>query len=120
MRRVNCIALNASDSMTVQGAQLDSNQWVSASFQASFGDATAAGGFYIQASNDIDNASYAGAADFTVSNWTMIPNASVTIAAGSSALILVPVCSFRWMRAVYGSNSGGSSAVLVNVEAISV
>lgn len=119
MRNVNCIALSGIDSTSENGSQLDSNQWVSASFHAHFGDATAAGTLLIQASNDINNDRYQ-ASDFVVSNWVAIPGATAAIAAGAPALILIPVCSFRWMRAVYTSSSGGSTTIVVNVNALGV
>lgn len=106
MRQVNLIALSAADSLTTNGSQIDSNQLVSASFHAFFGDANAAGTVKIQASNDIFQDRYQ-ASNFTVVNWVDVPNQSAAITAGASALLTIPQCSYRWLRAVYTSTGTG-------------
>ena|SRR5579859_5342950 len=119
MRKVNCAALAAVDTSSQNGAQLDTNQWVSASFHAVFGDSTAAGTVKLQASNDIFLDQYQPG-NFTVTNWVDLPNQSATITSGAPAILTVAQCAYRWMRVVYTSTSGGSSTVTVNVFALSV
>lgn len=118
MRNINCQVLSGVDTASQNGSQVDSNQLVSASFQAVFGDATAVGTFKIQGSNDISNDRYQPS-QFTVGNWTDIPSATTSITAGASAIILIPNMSFRWVRAVYVFTSGGSSTITVNMNALS-
>lgn len=119
MRNVNCNCLSAIDTSSQNGIQLDSNQWVSASFQSIFGDATATGTVKIQMSNDICNFGNL-ATDFTVTNWSDVPNATSAIASGVGPAILIANCSFRWMRAVFTRASGGSTTVNINVNALSI
>lgn len=121
MRNINCIALSADDSVSSNGSAIDSNQLVSSSFQAIFGDATAAGTFKIQASNDTYNARYNyPEGTFAPANWTDIPNATASIASGASAILLLGQMSYRWVRAVYTSSSGGSTTIIVNMNALSL
>lgn len=118
MRHVNCIALSGVDTGSVDGSQMDSIQIKNVSFQIVFGDATAAGTFKIQASNDICNDSYQ-AQNFTATNWSDVPNATASITSGASAIISLQNCAFRWLRAVYTRTSGGSTTVVVNMNALS-
>lgn len=119
MRNGNFNVLSAVDTSSQNGIQIDANQIIAASFQAVFGDSTADGVFKIQMSNDICNDRYQ-ANQFTVTNWTDIPNASASIVSGGSAVITIPQVSYRWLRAVYVSSSGGSSTVNVNIDSLSL
>lgn len=119
MRNVNCNILSAVDTATQTGGKVDSNQLVSASFAVYFGDATADGTVKIQASNDVNNDRYQAAA-FTPVNWVDIPNASASITSGSSAIITIANMSYRWIRAVYTRNSGGSTTINVLMNALGV
>lgn len=119
MKYVNCNVLSAVDTSTQTGIQIEASQLYAASFQAYFGDNTAAGTLTVQASND-EFGTFYQPGTFTATNWTLIPGATATITAGASALILVPVTSFRWMRVVYTSSSGGSSTINVNMMATAV
>jgi hypothetical protein len=119
MKYVNCNVLSASDASSQDGIVIESSQLFSASFQAYFGDDTAAGTVQIQASNDEFNAFYQPSV-FTPTNWTNIPNASATVTAGASVLITLQYLSYRWMRAIYTSNSGGSTTVNVTMMALSL
>lgn len=119
MRNVNCQVLFASSSASQNGIQIDSNQLVSASFQFVFGDTSSVGTCKIQASNDICNDRYQ-ANLFTVTNWTDIPNMSVSSVSGASQILTIPNCSYRWLRAVYTSTSGGSTTVTSNMDALSI
>jgi hypothetical protein len=114
MRQVNVNVLSAVDTASHNGAQIDSNQLYNISFQAVFGDTSAAGTFFIQGSNDVCPVGQ-GAQLFVVTNWTNIPNATSTITAGASALILIAPTCYRWLRAVYTRSSGGSSTINVNM-----
>lgn len=118
MRNETINVLSGPDTSTQTGPQIDTNQIIAASFQASFGDATAAGTLTIQASNDIYNSGYTPGS-FTVTNWTLIPSASATVSAGGSVLITIPNMCYRWIRAVYTYTSGGSTTVSVNMNALS-
>jgi hypothetical protein len=117
MRQVNQVVLSAVDTASQNGVQIDSNQLINASFQAVFGDSSAAGTFLIQASNDVAPLNYSGSssAQFVATNWTNIPNATATITAGGSAIISLSEMSYRWLRAVYTHSSGGSSTVKVSM-----
>lgn len=119
MRYVVATALNAVDTSSQQGAFIDSNQLISASFQSVFADVTAAGTVTIQASNDHATTA-SGAWTGTPSNWSDIPNATATVVAGVAPLILIPVMAFRWIRIVFTRSSGGSSTIVVNMMAMSI
>lgn len=119
MRNVNTTVLSAIDTASANGSQIDANQLINPSFQIVFGDATAAGTFKIQASNDICNDRYQPAT-FTVTNWTDVPSATATIASGASAIITIQNQQFRWLRAVFTRSGGGSTTVTVNMNAAGV
>lgn len=118
MRNLNFNCLSAVDTASQNGAQIDTNQWVSASFQAVFGDATATGTFKLQASNDVCPPQQSQ--NFTVVNWTDIPSATASIASGASAILSLANTNYRWIRAVYTRASGGSTTVNVTCNALSV
>jgi hypothetical protein len=118
MRYINKNILSAADTSSQNGSKVDANQLVSASFAFRFGDAGANGTCKIQASNDpcaFGNL----AADFTVTNWVDVPNASAAITSGASALITIANMSYRWIRAVYTRSSGGSTTVNCDMNALS-
>lgn len=118
MKNVNCNILSAPDSANATGSTVDSNQLISASFQAYFGDSTAAGTFVIQASNDEYGVGYLPA-NFTPTNWTNIPNATATIVAGASAIISIDTLHYRWVRAIF-TGSAGTTTINVNMFAVSM
>lgn len=120
MRNVNCVILSAVDTASQNGSLVDANQLVSASFQAVFGDASAVGVFKIQASNDVAPARNMATQDgFAPTNWTDIPNATVAISAGGTAIITIAQMTYRWVRAVYTRTSDGSTTVVVSMNALS-
>ena len=119
MRKVDVNVLSDVDTSTVTGGAIDSNQLISASFQAVFADTAAIGVVKIQASNDIYGDQYQPA-NFTPTNWSDIPNATSAITAGVGPIILIPVMSFRWVRVIYTRTSGGSTTVNVNMFAMGV
>lgn len=110
MRNANFNILSASDSVDGTGGKFDSNQLVSASFMAVFGDATVDGTFKIQASND-PCAFGNMAVDFTPTNWVDIPSATATITNGASALITIANMTYRWVRAVWAVTGAGVQTV---------
>jgi hypothetical protein len=117
MRNASWTILSAANTADATGAQQDSGQWVSASFQYIFGDATAVGSLIIQGSNDPDPKGTL--MPFVAQNWTAIPNGTAAITAGGSGYILVPNMAYRFIRAFWDYTSGGSSTVVVNVNALS-
>lgn len=110
MRNVNCNVLSASDNASTNGDKVDANQLVSASFHCFFGDSTAKGVFKLQASNDICNDRYQ-AANFTPSHWVDIPSQSANIVSGTSALLTIANCTYRWLRAVFTNNAAGVQTI---------
>lgn len=125
MRNVNCVVLSAPDNANANGNQVDSNQLVSASFHVVFGDSSAAGTVKLQVSNDICNDRYQ-ASNFTVTNWVDMPASlagavtTATIASGAQALLTVPQMTYRWIRAVFTHSGGGTTTIIVNMNALSV
>lgn len=120
MRNVCVNILSATDTASHNGSAVPSNQLVSASFQAYFGDDTAAGTFKIQASNDFSISGTQMPSAFTPTNWVDIPNASVSITSGGSALITIANMCYQYVRAIYTSDSGGSSTINVEMNALSI
>lgn len=110
MRNINSNILSAADNQTTNGNTVDSNQLVSASFQAYFGDTQAAGTFKLQASNDINNDRYQPA-NFTPTNWVDIPNQTASITSGTSALLTIANMCYRWIRAVYTTTAIGAQLI---------
>ena len=122
MRQVNVQVASGANTATINGIQIDANQLINASFHLLVGDATAAGTFKIQASNDVAPAGGANVAgNFVVTNWVDIPNATVTQAAGTrQALIQLSEISYRWIRAVWVETTPGTSTNQVNMFAVGV
>lgn len=112
MRYVNVTALHASDAMSQTSAQIDTNQLISASFMAYFGDATAAGTLTLQASNDPIQSGLP--VEPLATNWVNIPNATATVTAGGSVIIPLYQSAYRWIRIVYTSGTPGTSTITVN------
>ena len=120
MKYVNInVMADADDSMDQNGSQIEASQLYAASFQAYFGDDTAAGTLKVQASNDECFVFYQPG-NFTVTNWTDIPNASASVSSGASVLIPTLQLSYRWLRVVYTAGSGGSTTINVNMMALAV
>lgn len=105
MRNLCLNVLSAADHLSTNGAQIDANQLVSASFHAYFSDTNTGGTFKLQASNDPSNAG--NLHDFTVTNWVDIPSQSATITSGASALLTIANMTYRWIRAVYVDTAAG-------------
>lgn len=114
MKFTNCTVLSAPDNASANGIQIEASQLYAASFHAHFGDNTAAGTIKLQASNDLCEVFYLPST-FTVTNWVDIPNQSATITSGASALLTLTTCTYRWLRVVYTSSSGGSTTVNITM-----
>jgi hypothetical protein len=119
MRPVNASVLSGADTISVNGSSIVADQLVSASFQATFGDTTAAGAIQIQASNDIPPAGNVPAS-FTPTNWSNITGATSTVTAGVAPLILITSVCYRWMRVSYTSTTPGTSTMNVIMFAFGV
>jgi len=112
MRIVNVNVLNAADNQSTNGNTIDSNQLISVSFQAYFGDTQAAGTFKLQGSNDIYTAYYNfPEGTFQPTNWTDIPNQSASITSGGSALLTINQSCYRWLRAPYTTTGTGTQTI---------
>lgn len=116
MHKVNVNVLSGAATGSITGAKIDSNQLMAASFQVVTGDVAVAGTVKIQASNDICNDQYQPD-QFTPTNWSDIPSATSTVAAGVGPLITINQLSYRWMRVVF-TRTGGTTTINVNMFAI--
>lgn len=112
MRNLVVNVLSAPSYSSTNGTQIDANQLVSASFQAVFGDTTAAGTFKLQASNDNPS----GVVPFTATNWTDIPTQSASITSGTTAILTIANMCYRWIRAVYTDTAAGVQTVVVHAD----
>lgn len=119
MRPVNANVLTGSDAASVNGPSIVSDQLVSASFQATFSDTTAAGTLQIQASNDIPPAGYLPGT-FTPAHWSNIDSATSTVTAGVAPIIFIPQICYRWMRVSYSETTPGTSTMAVAMFAFGV
>ena len=118
MRFLPVQMLSAPDTGNAVGAAIDSNQAVSGSFCPIFGDTAATGTVKIQCSND--SAGPSGYRNtFVPTNWSDIPNATSTIAAGVGPAIVIPNMAFGYIRAVF-TGSGGSTTIIVNATLLSI
>lgn len=106
-----------SDASNATSSKIDTGQWLSASFQASFGaDGAAAGTLKVQASND--PCPYGNQAkNFTPTNWTDVSGATATVTAGGSVLIPLTTVNYRWLRLVW-TPTGGAGTLTVNANAV--
>lgn len=121
MRNVCQTIFSASDVGSTNGSQVDANQLVSASFQVRISDTDLAGTIKIQASND-PITSGSARMNFTPTNWSDIPNASVTVTAGvpSAGIILIPNMAFSWIRVSLTQTTPGSGTAVVNMNALGI
>lgn len=117
MRSNTQVALAASNASPQNGAAIDANQLVSASFAIYMGDATGTSTVKIQASNDLPTGLRG---TFVPTNWHDIPSASVATVANTKALILIPVISFNYIRVVSTPTVNGSTTVNVSMCALGV
>lgn len=117
MRQVNDIVLPATadtSTKTVNGSTLDTNQMVDMSFHCVVSDATAAGTFKLQASNDVAPLQISGP-NFVPTNWVDIPSQSVVMTAGTQqGLLTLSNVAYRWVRAVFIVTTLGTGTVQVS------
>ncbi len=120
MRSVNVQALSGNANTTKNGNLIDANQLVSASFHLFFSAADATGTFKLQASDDVTPLGYqATGAGFAPTNWVDLPSQTCTITAGLPAILSIPNCTYRWLRAVWTStNVAATGTVTVNLNAL--
>lgn len=118
MHYINKNCLTKADGTTTNGDTLDSQLWVSASFQVYTGGTGDSGTVKLQVSNDPYNANpMASLQNFQPTNWSDLPNATSAVASGVGPPITVANFCYRWVRAVY-TRVGGSEAINVQVMAI--
>lgn len=119
MRNLCTNILSAVDTASQTSAAINTNQTISASFLAYFGDATAAGTLKVQASND-PNPQLPNSSLFTPVNWADIPDATASVASGASVLITIASMCYQFVRVVYTRSGGGSTTINVNMNSLSV
>lgn len=108
--------LNGAATGNVTGPAIDVNQIISSSMQVVTGDVAVAGTVKIQFSNDNPNGDYR--AHFVPTNWSDIPSATSTVAAGIGPAILLNVMAYGYIRAVF-TRSAGTTTIQVNSTLIS-
>ena len=118
MKKVNKNIISAADTSTTVSAAIDTNQWVSASFAASFGgDTQATGTFKLQASNDPAPEGYdAIQSGFTPTNWVDVPTQSASVTTGTSALLTISNMCYRWLRASFTPTAAAVQTVTVSAD----
>lgn len=118
MRVVCTTIINSEDGEAMNGPPIDTSQLYSASFQAVFTDLTAAGTFKLQASNDPTGQDRRV---FQPTNWTDIPNATITITAGVGPILPLPSMTYSFIRAVWTpSDEPESGGAILNMNAVGV
>ncbi len=121
MRNVNVQALTGPEKTTKNGVLIDANQLVSISFHAVFSDTDGAGVFKLQASDDITTqGGLASTVGFAPTNWVDIPSQTATITGGTAAILTIPQCAYRWLRAVWTASNSGDGTITVNMNALGV
>lgn len=107
MKFLNDVVFNAQAIASVNSAAIDCSQMVTVSLQASFTDAAAAGTIKLQASNDHTNAG--NLPTFTPTNWSDIPTATATSAAGATVLIAATNVCYQFIRVVWTRTAGAGT-----------
>lgn len=119
MRNQSSIILTGTADGDITGAvALDTNQVLNITFQITVtGGTTTEGTFQVQGSNDLPtNNQRAG---FAPTNWSNIPNASSTMAAGVAPMIVLSNVACQFMRVIFTRTAGVVTEV-VKVRANSV
>lgn len=122
MKYVNSTVVTAhSDVSSFNGSKIDSSQLFQASFQAFFSTVTFGGTVKIQASND-PCADGMAPSSFSPTHWSDVPNATVTVTAGSAGTHIIAKfdTSYRWLRVVVTQTTPGDGLVTVNMFGVSV
>lgn len=113
MRNLQATILSGASSGSVTGSAIDVGQTMSASFQVVTAAVDAAGTVKIQISNDNPGANgLAVQGSFVPTNWSDLTSATITVASGAGAPLVLPNMCFRWIRAIYTRSGGGSAAVI--------
>lgn len=101
MRQFNKKIINSTADTTQNSALIDTRQTIQCSAIATFADATAAGVFKLQGSNDEYKDGYnIPLKDFSPT-WTDIPNQSNNVSAGVASVLYLNVNTFAFLRAVF-------------------
>lgn len=104
---------------TINLPGLDASNSFSCSAIAVFSDGAAAGTLKLQASNQKNAAKVTFGNPVSATDWTDIPSASVTIAAGANAIIPKTDLSYQSIRLVWTS-TGGAGTLNVNLNILGV
>lgn len=120
MKYINKTILSATDDVSQNGAAIEADQLIAASFVFLFGDTDVAGTAKIQASNDPQAVQIPVPHAPSDASWKDIPNATASVTAGVAPLILVPVMSFKYIRAVFVQSAPGGTTVTCDMTAQSV
>jgi len=106
MRQVNDNIIPVQAAATVTTAAIPSLNLFYCSAQVS-GTGGAGGTLALQASNDDSQA-----ANFVPTNWSAIPNATVTVTGNGSFLIPKTDLCYQWVRLVYTNTGTGTISVV--------
>lgn len=107
MRQLNFNVIPLQTAATVTSAAVDSLNLFQISAQIAATGA-GAGTLQLQASNDDSEA-----ADFVPTNWSNIPNTSVTVSGAGAYLIPNTEICYQWIRAVYTNSGTGTISVVL-------
>lgn len=119
MRQTQVIILSALATANRVGDKQDVNQAVSASFQVlNNADLTIAGTVKIQVSNQICQPQ-TDRFNFVPTEWSDIPNATTTIAAGVGPAIVIPNMCMSYIRVVF-TRTGGAGTIDVVMNYLSI
>lgn len=113
MKQTNPTLLSGAATADVTGAGIPAQNLIQGSFQIVTGDSAVAGTVKVQASNDQNPSGDYDAGSFTPTNWSDIPSATSTVAAGVGPLILLTSMSYRFIRVVF-TRTGGTTTIKVN------
>lgn len=107
MRNESITILTGNSAGDLNGSAIDVNQIVNLSVQAYCSVNTVVGAVKLQISNDQPDPG-SMRSQFTPSHWVDVTNATATITAGESELIILTNCAFGYLRAVWTHDGGGS------------
>lgn len=110
MRQESISILSGNSTASIDGAAKDVNQVVNLSVMVYCSAGTVVGVLKLQASNDAPNIQPRSL--YVPTNWADIPNATATIAAGESEMIILANCAYGYLRAVWTVDAGGSTGTI--------
>lgn len=112
MRYQNVIVFDAvAAAPNANSRQYDESAQFAASVQVVITGANVAGTVKLQASNDNPNSMGDQPDRVTITNWTDIPGAAVTVTTAGSYLVPVMDLSYGWLRVVYTSTATGVQTI---------